>query len=231
MLFHQTAFRHMTRSESLQPGTVTRLETQKNNPDRLSVYLNDQFAFGLHREIASAHDLSVGRSLSVQEQRTLLIADETRRAKEAALRYLSHKDRTEHEVRRNLSKKDFGEEAIDEAVHRLHELNYLDDADYAERYARERFERKGYGARRIQHELRRRGVDRRHIENALAEVVERDEALQHARSHAEKRLSRLEREPNPWKRRRKLSDYLRRRGFDYELIRQVVREVAEREEW
>lgn len=219
------------RDEPLRPGTVTRTEGQQGDPDRISVFLDGEFVFGLPREVARKHDVREGRALSVEEQRRLIAEDAAHRARSAALGYLSHKARTAEEVRRNLRKKDYGESAIEDTVAWLREREYVDDAAYAERYARQRFEHKGYGPRRIRRELKRRGVASRHIEEALGDVVERDEALEHARSHAQKRLSRLERESDPWKRRKKLSDYLLRRGFTYEMAHEVVREVVEQEGW
>jgi regulatory protein len=223
---HQTE-----RDEPLQAGTVTRIETQ-NDPDRVSVFIDGAFAFELPREVAREYDVAEGRTLSVEEQQRLIAEEAARRARSKALQYLTGKPRTAEEVRRNLRKNDHSETAIEDALAWLREHDYVDDAAYAQRYAQQRFDSKGYGPRRIRHELKKRGVDKRHTDRALDEAIERDEALEHARSHARKRLSRLERdEPNPWKRRKKLSDYLLRRGFTHGMIREVVREVAEREEW
>lgn len=219
------------REALLHSGTITGMTVQKNDKDRVSVYVDDAFAFGVHQDLVLEFDLRQGRTLSVEEQREIIAADEVEKAKAAAFNYLSYRDRTEQEVRRKLQEKAYREATIDQVVERLYALNYLDDADYAVRYARERFERKGYGPRRIRRELRRRGVGRHDIEDAAAEVFDPEKALDNARSHAQKRLSRLAKESDPWKRRKKLSDYLLRRGFSYETARQVVDEVVQQEDW
>lgn len=217
--------------DALRPGTVTKLTVQKKNKERVSVFIDGTFAFGVHQDLVLTFDLRQGRSLTVAEQEEIQAADEVEVAKAAAFNYIAHRDRTEHEVRTKLEEKNFSGPVIEQVVERLYELDFLDDAAYAERYARERFERKGYGPRRIRHELRRRGVGSYDIEDAAAEVFDREDALDNARQHAEKRLSRLEREPDPWRRREKLSGYLLRRGFGYDTVRQVVDEMAEREGW
>ncbi len=65
----------------------------------------------------------------------------------------------------------FGDEEAARVVRRLGELRLLDDRDWAERFARDRFERGGYGRERIRAELVRRGLDAADIEAALAAVV------------------------------------------------------------
>ena len=214
-----------------QAGTITRLAVQKKNKDRVSVFVDGAFAFGVHQDLVLRHELRKGRELSAREQQEIAADDAVQVAKEAAFNYLSYRDRTEHEMRDKLQEKAFSAPIIEEVIDRLYELDYLDDTAYAERYARERFERKGYGPRRIRRELRRRGVGPHDIEDAAAAVFDRETALEKARGHTRKRLSRLARESDPWKRRKKLSDYLLRRGFDYDIARQVVDETAEEEGW
>ena len=218
-------------NETWQAGTITKLAVQKKNKDRVSVFVDRAFAFGVHQDLVLQYELHKGRELSAREQQEIVTDDAVQVAKTAAFNYLSYRDRTEHEMREKLQEKGFSAPVIEEVVARLHELGYLDDAAYAERYARERFERKGYGPRRIRRELRRRGVGPHDIEDAAAAVFDRETALEKARGHAQKRLSRLARESDPWKRRKKLSDYLLRRGFEFDIVRQVVDETAEEEDW
>ena len=212
-------------------GTVTRLEVQKNDVNRVSVYLDGDFAFGVHQDLVLRFELRKGRVLTLDEQIAIERADQVMKARAKAFDYLSYKPRTETEVRRRLGQKGFDDAVVDQVIDRLFELNYLDDAAYAVEYARGRFESGGYGPRRVRHDLRRRGVARRHIEDAVAEVFDRDEALDTAREQAHKRLRRLQREEDPRRRRKKLFDFLVRRGFTYETARRVVDEVAESEGW
>ena len=208
-----------------QSGTVTRVAQQKRDADRVSIYLDGAFAFGLTVDVAMKAGLRKGRHLSVEEQDALVAEDERVRARIAALDYLSYKARTEMEVERKLREKGFGEIAIAEAVTRLGELGYLDDEAYARAYARARLSGRGHGPTRIRADLRKRGVANGLIDRVLEDVVEPDELLEQARRHAQKRWPRLQREEDPYKRRKKLGDYLRRRGFSFDLIRRVIEEL------
>lgn len=211
----------------LAPGTITRLVAQTRNPERVSVYLDGRFAFGLHRDVVLQHGLHKGLALDVATQERLASADQVLVAKSKALHYLAHRARSEHEVRQKLARSGFSEGVAEQAVARMRELGYLDDAAYAEAYARGRFERGGYGPRRVQNDLLRRGIDRRLIEQTVARVFSvRDDVVEAAREQALRRWPRLAREEDPRKRRKKLHDFLLRRGFSHDTTRRVVEEIA-----
>lgn len=213
------------RQRPLQPGTITRLVGQKKKPHRVSVFIDDTFAFGVHVDLVVEFGWQKGRFLGVDEQQQAITADRARAAGEAALAYLGHRARTVHEVRQKLMRSGYDEAVAERTVGRLLELGYLDDAAYARTYVQARFSNKGYGPGRLRGDLLRRGVAAQHIDAALDELLADDDVLEAARAHAEKRWPRLAAETNPLRRRQKLSAYLVRRGFTYDIARRVVEEL------
>ncbi|MEL7361576.1 MAG: RecX family transcriptional regulator [Bacteroidota bacterium] len=211
----------------LKDGTITRLVQQKKNTDRVSVFLDGAFAFGLTKDLALTEGLRKDRMLTVAEQEVLLTRDEALRARRKALDYLSYKARTSTEVRRKLRDTGFSEDAVEEAVARMEELGYLDDEAYAKAYARGRFSGRGYGPQRIRTDLMKRGLDRRVIDAALEEFAEPDDLYEAALRHGQKRWDRLASEPDARKRRKKTYDFLLRRGYGFDTARRVL-ETLER---
>lgn len=214
----------------LQEGTITKLQVQHRNPERVSVYLGDAFAFGLHQDLLLAFGLHRGRVLTVAEQEKMLAADAVLVAKARALHYLSHRPRTQQEIRRKLQEKGTPPEAIEPVLARLEELGYLDDAAFARQYVAARFRNRGYGPQRLRRDLWQKGVAPALIDVALAEMLDEDETYAKALAQAEKRWPRLAREADPRKRRKKLSDFLLRRGFSFDTIRRVLDALAARAE-
>jgi len=212
-------------SEAVPEGTITRLEPQVNNPDRVSVYLDEEFAFGVHEDIVVKHGLTVGTTLAPDDVRDIESDEQYVDAKQKALDYLAHKPRTEAEVRRKLKQRDVPAFVIDDVVARLYELEYLDDEAYAHDYARNRFSSKKYGPVRIRRELEERGIDRHLAETAVDTLFAEESASAAAWSHAEKRWPRLAGEDDPRRRRQKMYRYLRRRGFTSETIRPILDEL------
>jgi len=214
-------------SEATPEGTITRLDPQANNDDRVSVFLDGEFAFGIHEDLVVRHGLQVGASLTPEEIREIEADEAYVEAKQTALDYLAYKPRTEQEVRRKLRKQDVPRPVIDDVIARLYELEYLDDESYANDYAHNRFSSKKYGPVRIRRELEERGVDRHLAAAAVDELFAEKSARGAAWEHAEKRWPRLADEDDPRRRRQKLYRYLRRRGFTSDTICPILDELEQ----
>lgn len=216
-------------ADASDTATITRLEAQTHNDDRVSVFLDGEFAFGVHEDVAAKHGLREGRTLSPDEQRRVEADEAYVEAKHRALNYLAHKPRTEEEVRRKLRQEDVGRAIIDDVVARLYELDYLDDEAYAHDYVHNRFASKQYGPVRLRRELVERGIDRSVAGRAVDEFFADEDPMTAARAHAEKRWPRLADEEDPRRRKQKLYRYLRRRGFTSDTIYTVLDELERRD--
>ncbi len=217
--------RVMMETDELSPGTVTRIARQKKNQERVSIYLNGAFAFGLHQDVLIQHELRKGLHLDVDRQRRLLASDEHIRARGRAFDLLAYRSRSALELSRRLKRDGFSDDSIEATMIRLRELRMLDDVGFARDYVRSRLANKGYGRHRIAAELRMRGIDRHTIDQVIAHQFEDDDVeLEHARAFAMKRLPRLEREPDAARRRKKLYDALMRRGYDSDIVSRVIAE-------
>lgn len=195
-------------------GTVTALIVQKKNQDRVNVYLDGEFAFGL--AAIEAVRLKRGQMLSDADIARLQSADDVEKAREKALRFLSNRPRSEWEVRQNLLKAGYGAESIDRVLERLRGVGLVDDAAFARYWIDNRAQFRPRGTLALRQELRRKGVERTVIDAALADAAHVDEsAAQQAALAKADRYRRL-----PWPQfAQKLSTYLLRQGFDYETAR------------
>ena len=95
--------------------------------------------------------------------------DRLQDALDRAYRYLAHRERTEHEMRSHLERVEVDASTIEDAVRILTELEYLDDARFALRYAQDKRELAAWGAERIERRLAALGVDRDYVRAALAD--------------------------------------------------------------
>ncbi|MFQ6101951.1 MAG: RecX family transcriptional regulator [Anaerolineae bacterium] len=201
-------------------GTITALRFQKRNKNRVNVYLDGQFAFGL--AAIEAARLRVGQTLSDGDIARLQKQDEAERAYERALNFLSYRPRSEAEVRRNLHKKNLDDEVIETVVERLTRAGLLNDREFARYWVENRLQFKPRGAQALRHELWEKGVPVSIIAEALEDLDEEAIARKVAEAGA-RRLGHLE----PRDFRRKLRAYLARRGFSYAVIESLVEEMLE----
>lgn len=194
------------------------MRLQKRNKDRVNVYLDGRFAFGL-AAIAAAN-LRVGQTLSDEEIARLQAKDDVERAYEHALNFLSYRPRSEAEVRRNLREKDVEDGVIEAVIERLTRAGLLDDHEFARYWIENRLEFNPRGPRALRQELRQKGVSDAVAAEALTGFNEEAVARKAAESAA-RRLARLE----PAEFRRRLAAYLARRGFSYPVIEPLVEEM------
>lgn len=197
---------------------ITALTLQKRNRQRVNVYLDGEFAFGLSR-IVSAW-LRVGQEISDEKIAQLQSDDAVEVAYQRALRLLNYRPRSESEIRTNLKKHRVDEGVIVDALERLRQDGFVDDVRFAKIWVENRCEMRPRGKRALVYELRQRGVDPEIIDNALVEIDEEKLALAAAKKKAHK-LSSLEWDDF----RQKMFGFLARRGFTYEICVPAVAQV------
>ncbi|WP_172683889.1 regulatory protein RecX [Desulfosarcina cetonica] len=143
-----------------------------------------------------------------------------------ALRMLTRRDHTEQELGVKLRQKGFSHAVVAHVLKRCRELGYLNDARTAMLMA-DQLARRGYGPLRIRQTLTAKGLNDALIERALAPWTDAAGQVQAARAQLEKRRVRLDREPDPWKRRQIAYRFLAGRGFPAEVIQQVMDDLGE----
>lgn len=199
---------------------ITSLKIQARNKNRVNVYLDEKFAFGLVK--IEAIRLRLGQELTEADITRLKNADDAEMTYEKTLNFLSYRQRSEVEIRRYLKKKEAPEDQIEAIVTRLKGAGLLNDSNFAEMWVDNRTTFKPKAKRVLKAELRAKGVPAAEIEAAVANVDEE----QAARQLAQARAPRLRRQKlNKQDFKKKLGEYLARRGFTYEIISAAVEEA------
>lgn len=143
-------------------------------------------------------------------------------ARDVAWRSLNRRDRTESELRRALADKRVESGLIDRVLGELREGGYVDDAQYAQRFAEDRRRLDAWGADRIERRLRALGVDAEHIAAAL-DARDAEEELEAALAVLARRFPEAIRTPRE---RDRALGTLVRKGYDSELAYDAVRRHA-----
>jgi len=133
-----------------------------------------------------------------------------------ALRYLSYRPRSEREVKNFLSQKGCETQVIATVIAKLRSLNYLNDLSFAQIWARSRLESRGYGPRRVEQELIRKGIGARVIRDTLQPFLQQTNELERARTVLTKRFGGTSLQDT--KARRRAVALLQRRGFSGKVI-------------
>ena len=197
---------------------ITALIAQKRNPERVSVHLEGEFAFGLTRLVAAW--LQVGQELSDEKIASLQAEDALEMAYQQALKYLNYRVRTEREVRQNLAQHKISDEIITQVIARLRQSGLVDDQRFAQAWVENRSEFHPRSRRALAVELQRKGLAEETVQHALDEIDDTELAYQAASKYA-RRLEEL-----GWPDfRQKMYAFLARRGFGYAVSAEAAQRV------
>jgi regulatory protein len=196
-------------------ATITALTPQKRNTDRVNIFLDGEFAFGL--TASAAIGLQAGQLLSGTEIAALKDLDEAEKAKKAAIRLISRRPQSKAEIERKLRKNKYDDLIIDQVIDHLIAVDLLDDVAFAEYWVEQRETFRPRSRLALCQELRQKGVSRTVIETAVEQVDETSAARQMAAKQA-RRWTHLPEDEY----RIKLGRYLQRLGFPYDIIRDTT---------
>ncbi|SDH05170.1 regulatory protein RecX [Psychroflexus sediminis] len=139
------------------------------------------------------------------------------------MNYCVYQDRCHQEVEKKLYELEMYEDAQAYIITRLIEEDFLNEERFARSYARGKFRIKKYGRLRITRELKAKAISAYNLKAALSEIDEED-YLSTLKDLSEQKLSTLK-EPNAYKKRQKLYQHLAYKGYETELIYDVINDL------
>ncbi len=196
---------------------ITAIKAQKHNRQRVNIYLDGTYAFGLSRFVAGW--LETGRKLTDAEIEKLLEEDSYEVAFQKALQFINYRPRSIEETRRRLFKKGFSEEVVDKTISRLQERNWLNDLEFARQWIENRNTFRPRSDRLLSYELRLKGVADGTIQRALDKFGGDENELAYQAGIKKAKQCRDETKLDFLK---KVGGYLGRRGFHYGIVKPTV---------
>ncbi len=201
--------------------TITAIKKQKRNSNRVNIYLDDKFSFGLY--VIHAVRLKIGQTLSASEIDALQYEDQIESAFQKALTFLAYKPRTVFDVRKKLIDGGYSGQIVETILEKLLEKDYLNDQQYAENWIENKSINKPRGKKLIRLELKHKNIDQEIIEDAVSQMDQDEELAFRAAERYHKRLLNLEEDVF----KRRLTGFLIRRGFAYSTVRPIVEGFTE----
>jgi regulatory protein len=200
---------------------ITKIKAQKKE-GRANIFLDGKFAFGLPLEAILEAGLKVGQELSEKEVKELIFKNQFQKFLDKATHFVSFRPRSEKEVKNylcgKLSERKKNLFLLDKILEKLKDLELLEDKKFALWWVEQRSTFRPRGRLFLKSELRRKGVDEKIIKEVLTSALD-EVAL--AKKAIQKKL-RVWRRLAPRERDRKLSTFLSRRGFSWEVIKEAL---------
>lgn len=205
-----------------RPGIITKIEQQEKNKSRYSVYVDDQFAFGISEDLLVKYRLLKGKEIDSTSMGQIVEEEEQQKANNYALKLLSYRGRARHEMEKKMKEKGYEAQTIEKTIAFLQTHNYINDEDFAASYVRDKRNIQKLGKMRIKQELYQKGVDKTIIQGAIDEQIDPEEELEAALNFGRKKLDSTYRNDDKNAQYRKLGSSLQRKGYDYDIIKKVL---------
>ena len=183
--------------------------------------LEGDFAFVLYKSEAARFHIEEGNDLPAKTYEMIEEEILLKRARDRALYLLQSQGRTQAEMIKKLKDDGYPQSVTERVLSFLQEYHFIDDNAYTENYIHVNKGRKS--KRQITYELQQKGVDRDQIRQMLEEnPVDEEETV---RALLKKKTGG--RIPEDKKEIQKLAAFLGRKGFSFEVISRVLRDVAD----
>ena len=122
-------------------------------------------------------------------------------------------------------KKKFNREVVEELIQLFKSQNLINDHVFAEKWIEQVLHSRPMGALRIRHELRARYIDEQVVESVMGRLIDSEKERDLAHVAAEKKMRALSGHSIDTVKRR-LMQHLRNRGFQFDIIHEVMKEYV-----
>ncbi|MBI4100518.1 RecX family transcriptional regulator [Candidatus Microgenomates bacterium] len=208
-------------------GKITALIPQKKNSARMNLYIDDKFILGLDLETVLAEKLDVGQEIFPNQLENLFEISGRKKILDKVFKFLSFRPRTKKEVIDFLSRKKVDEEESKKIVEELEKDKFLDDWEFTRWWIEQRNILRPRSYRALLQELRQKGISQELIAQIKeSNLVNSDK--QTAEKLLKKKLSIWQKLP-PQAVKEKITKYLMRQGFSWEVIKSAVDEISGKE--
>jgi len=209
---------------------VTKLVSQKRDPDRVNMYIDEEFYCGISLDGIAKFNIYLGKELEDDDLEKILFEELKNRFFQRAINYISRAIKTEVQLKRYLKELSFKkkgkwftdiskeslEEIINDTAERLKEYNYLNDEVFAEEFLQSRMKNRPRGKSVLLSELISKGVNAELAKEKVEELVEDEYAILkriYEKKYGDENMSIQD---------SKKIDFLRRKGFSWDLINEFL---------
>lgn len=208
---------------------MVNLKRKKRTKEWYLIYLNDGREILSYIDFIVKFKVKVGKQLTEEQIKEMKSESEVILAKEIAYRFISYKPRTLKEVSDKLKAKGFQSDLVSKVVEELKNYGFINDLEYARNFVLNRSRSKTLGELALRRELLSKGISSEIVDEVLSErenlIDEFEIALDLAQGKLKQIKSLKKRKKGRDEYKRRIYEFLLRRGFKFETINRVMREI------
>jgi regulatory protein len=202
-------------------GKITEIKPNVKNKLKVSVFIDDEFAFSATAESVKKMRINVGDDVTESGIKKVMLDSDAGLAFNQGVNRVCRSPLTKRQMGEYLQKKGYDEAVVEIAMRKMEEYRYIDDAEYAKSYVG--FNAAKKGGRRLKRELKERGVADEIVSTVGESLPDQHVA---ATRMAEKFMKTRENDKDNLS---KLYRHLAGKGFDFDVINDIVRSFGTEE--
>ena len=198
-------------------STITKVEMQKNNDQKVNLYLDGEFYSRVYLDTCVKYNLKSNIEIDRERLDNIIAESEKNLALNFSARFVNRSLKTAKQVRDYLRKKEFDEDIIDYVMEKLNEYGFINDDNYIISFCNT-YQGK-YGKNKLIAMLKQRGISDKKIDEYFNEVEIESSCYNVAIKKAKSLDLSIDKD------RAKLYRYLTSRGYDYDEIKSVIAKI------
>jgi regulatory protein len=195
------------------PGVITSIRVQKNNKERYSIFVDEEFLLGVAEQTLLKFNLSKGEEITPAQLRKIRREEGRFEVKSYMIKRLGQRDHARRELFNKALKKEYPKEVIENVLDELEKKGYLDETGFAEKFASDKHRLNNWGPTKIKAHLYKKGISKSVAERSIADAFANVDFRETLLNLVLKRKRRFLREEDPYKRKKKVVDHLARKGY------------------
>ncbi len=203
---------------------ITKIEVQKKHKNRFSIYIDNEFAFGISEDVLVSNNVVKGMEITEEFIQTVLKKEELGKGKNYALYLLSQAPKSELEIRKKMKEKGYEEHVVNYAIDFCKKYNYINDLEYIKMYVNDKLKIANWRKAKIEQKLYEKIIDRSLINEIIEKVFEENKDyiykkdIEYARQFIEKNLQKKDIG------KKKIEQKLTEKGINGAVIKNVLEE-------
>ena len=204
---------------------ITKIEEGKRNKERVNIYIDNEYAFSVNKEILYKENLKLDDNVNIEDLREIVKKDNYIKCKNSALRIVERSYKSEKELKDKLLLKGYDKDSIEKTMEFLKEYNFLSDNNYTKMYVKDKS--RVQWKNNIKFELYRKGIDEEIIQEELSNIDEEDEREVAYNLVLKKYNVIAKRESDKYKLSQKLYRYIVSKGYSYDIASYAIKKALE----
>jgi regulatory protein len=200
---------------------ITKIEKQKKHSKRWNLYIDGEFACGISEDTFLNFGFRTNDEISQDTLSEVKRFDEYQFSKKSALDFLAYRIRSKKEIVDKLKNKNVSGETIEKTIRHLEKLGLINDEEFAKLLVQSSTGKNPSGKSVIKQKLYKKGISKDIIEKVLSETfTEKNERtfILDIFSKYKKKLAGLDKNHQ----RKKMFEHLARKGFDFDIINEIL---------